>query len=201
MPERLAGWWERFEARHGPTVAAATPTEVTLSAPDGAVAVLEVPFEPLADPGTPRSVVEHALGDRPVGALLVRRGGYAVGRFEGRRLVASKVGSGYVQGRTKAGGWSQQRYARRRANQASQAYAETADVVSTLLLPRAGELDALVGGGDAAGVQAVLDDHRLATLRPLLLPRVLPTPDPRLRVLEAFGDQLREVRIRLNALA
>ena len=141
------------------------------------------------------------LADRTVGAVLVRRGGYAVGWFVGSRLVGSKVGSTYVQGTTKAGGWSQQRYARRRANQTHQAYAEAADVTATLLLPHVGELVAVVGGGDAAGVRAVLDDPRLAPLRALLQPRVLPTPDPRLRVLQAFGDQLREVRITLNALA
>jgi hypothetical protein len=182
-------------------VATATPTEVTLAAPDGAVAVVEVPFPPLTDVDRPVSVGEHAVRDRAVGAVLVRRGGYAVGWFTGRRLVASKVGSAYVQGRTKAGGWSQQRYARRRANQAEQAYAEAADVVAALLLPLAPDLEAVVGGGDVAGVEAVLADRRLAPLRPLLLPRVLPTPDPRLRVLEAFGDQLRAVRVRLNALA
>jgi len=199
--ERLAGWVARFEVRHGQATAAGTPSEVTLSAADGAVAVVEVPFPPLPGPPEPRSVVEHALVDRTVGAVLVRRGGYAVGWFEGRRLVGSKVGRTYVQGTTKAGGWSQQRYARRRANQARDAYAEAADVVATLLLPRTDELVAVVGGGDAAGVHAVLDDPRLASLRALLQPRVLPTVDPRLRVLQAFGDQLREVRITLNALA
>jgi hypothetical protein len=199
--ERLSGWLNRFEARHGRTTTVASPSQVVLSAGDGAGAVVEVPFPPLPSPEDPPSVVEHALADRTLGAVLVRKGGYAVGRFEGRRLVSSKVGSAYVQGRTKAGGWSQQRYARRRANQAHQAYAEVADVVAGLLLPRLAELEAVVGGGDSTGVHAVLDDPRLVALRALLQPRVLPTPDPRLRVLEAFGDQLRQVRITLNALA
>ena len=83
-----------------------------------------------------------------MGAILIRRGGFAVGIFDGPRLVASKVGSWYVQGKTKAGGWSQQRYARRRANQASQAYAEAADVVAMIILPRIDDLAAVVGGGD-----------------------------------------------------
>jgi hypothetical protein len=182
-------------------VTEATSSEVTLVAPDGATAVVEVPFPPLPSPERPASVVEHAVLERTVGAVLVRRGGYAVGWFTGARLVGSKVGSTYVQGTTKAGGWSQQRYARRRDNQTRQAYDEAADVVATLLLPHLPELTAVVGGGDAAGVQAVLADPRLTRLRALLQPRVLPTSDPRLRVLEAFGDQLREVRVRLNPLA
>ncbi|MGI3780121.1 MAG: acVLRF1 family peptidyl-tRNA hydrolase [Janthinobacterium lividum] len=198
--ERLSGWLTRFEARHGPFSATVAGSEVALSAPDGARAVIEVPFPPLAAGREPRSVVEHALVDRTVGAVLVRRGGYAVGWFAGRRLVGSKVGTAYVQGTTKAGGWSQQRYARRRANQTREAYAEAADVAATLLLPQVGDLTAVVGGGDKVGVHAVLADPRLAALQTLLQPRVLPTPDPRLRVLEAFGDQLREVRITLNAL-
>jgi hypothetical protein len=192
---------ERFEARHGPTSATATPSGVALRAPDGAEAVVEVPFPPLATGEGLTSLVGHALVDRTVGAVLVRRGGYAVGWFTGRRLEGSKVGSTYVQGTTKAGGWSQQRYARRRANQTTQAYGEAADVVAAVLLPHLAELTAVVGGGDQAGVHAVLADPRLASLRALLQPRVLPTPDPRLRVLQAFGDQLREVRITLNALA
>jgi hypothetical protein len=178
-----------------------TPSALALSAPDGAGAVVEVPFPPFLGPPEPQAVVAHTLVDRTVGAVLVRRGGYAVGWFEGRRLVGSKVGTAYVQGTTKAGGWSQQRYARRRANQTRDAYAEAADVTATLLLPHVHDLVAVVGGGDTAGVHAVLADRRLSGLRTLLQPRVLPTPDPRLRVLEAFGDQLREVRITLNALA
>ena len=54
----------------------------------------------------------------PLGIILVRRGGYAVGLAHGDRLTAHKVGTRYVQSRTAAGGWSQQRFARRRANQA-----------------------------------------------------------------------------------
>lgn len=199
--ERLSGWLARFEARHGPVSTTGTDAVLTLSAPDGAQAVVEVPFPPLTAGRDPGSLVEHALVERTVGAVLVRRGGYAVGWFTGRRLVGSKVGTAYVQGTTKAGGWSQQRYARRRANQTREAYAEAAEVAATLLLPHLAGLTAVVGGGDTAGVHAVLADPRLTGLRTLLQPRVLPTPDPRLRVLQAFGDQLREVRIVLNGAA
>lgn len=192
----------RFGERHGGVTSTALTDQVLLIAPDGAGAEIEVPFPPLSLAGDPvDTVVAHARLPRRVGAVLVRRGGYAVGIFDGTTLVASKVGSCYVQGRTKAGGWSQQRYARRRANQAEQAYAEAADVVATLLLPRLDELVGLFGGGDTVAVRAVLDDHRLRRLRSLLVDPVLPTVDPRLRVLQAFPAQFRAVTIRLNDLA
>ena len=100
-------------------------------AADGATAVITIPFPPLAESGDALlSLIRHAQLDRQIGAVLIRRGGWAVGIFVGSELVDSKVGRPYVQGQTKAGGWSQQRYARRRGKQASQAYAEAADVVA-----------------------------------------------------------------------
>ena len=201
-PERLAGWVRGFGERHGPVQTSADPQGVTLDATDGARARLLAPttrFVPGDEPVA--ALVAETVAPRTFGALLVRRGGWAVGLFRGPDLLRSKVGRSYVQGQTKAGGWSQQRYARRRAQQADQLYSAAADVAADLLLPALADLTSLVGGGDAPGVHAVLADRRLAALRPLLAPRVLPTADPRLRVLEEFGEQARAVRIELNALA
>ena len=104
-PERLPGWVERFAARHGELVVEHTRETVTLTAADDAVAAIAVPFPPLADSLDPfAALVDHVRRDRVIGAVLVRRGGYAVGVFTGRDLQSSKVGRGYVQGRTKAGG-------------------------------------------------------------------------------------------------
>jgi hypothetical protein len=201
-PERLPGWVERFTTRHGDVVVTPSPELVVLTAADGARAALTVPFPPLAESPDPLgALLHHASRDRLLGALLVRRGGYAVGVFAGSELRSSKVGHGYVQGRTKAGGWSQQRFARRRSNQADRAYASAAEAAYAVLGPVADDLVAVVGGGDRSGVDAVLADPRLAPLRARLTARVLPTPDPRLDVLRRFGDTVREVEITLNALA
>ena len=54
----------------------------------------------------------------PLGVVLVRRGGYACALVSGGSVAESKVGTRHVQSRTAAGGWSQQRFARRRGNQA-----------------------------------------------------------------------------------
>ena len=147
-PERLAGWIDRFAAAHG-GVAESTvdPEAVRLTAADGTVAELVVPFPPLRG-SLPGDLVAHALADRRVGVLLVRLGGYAAGVFDGTRLVASKVGSRQVHGRSAAGGQSQQRFARRREGQARQALAAAADTAAAVLLPAVSTLDAVVLGGD-----------------------------------------------------
>ena len=200
--ERLSGWLDRFAECHGDIRFHHDEETVQVTAADGAIASVRLPFGPLQDHSDLRTtLLDHVRQDRRVGAVLVRRGGYAVGVFDGRRLLASKVGQAYVQGRTRAGGWSQQRYARRREQQAGQAYAKAADATVLVLLPALPGLEAVVGGGDAGGVDAVLADPRLEPLRKLRSGPVLPTPDPRLDVLRRFGEQLRAVTITLNDLA
>ena len=156
------------------------------------MAGIEVPFGPLSGTRV-ADLIAHVKQARRVGVLLVRRSGYAVGVFAGSKLETSKVDSTYVQGTTKAGGWSQQRYARRRANQAGAAFAEAADVAARIL--GAERLDALVAGGDRAAVRAVLADRRLAHLDALLVPPWLNVKDPKLRVLEATPTQFLAVKI------
>ncbi len=188
-PERLERWLAGFAERHGETGTTCGAEVVELLGADGARAWVDVPFPPLAG-----DLVAHANRDRRIGVLLVRRGGYAAGVFAGRVLETSKVGSSYVQGGTKAGGWSQQRYARRRANQATAAFAEAADAAARILTGVA--LDGFVAGGDRDAVRAVLADPRLAHLQPD--GRWLEVKDPRLKVLAATPDQFRAVRIRLD---
>jgi hypothetical protein len=188
-PERLERWLAGFTERHGDTERADRPEVVELVGADGARAWVDVPFPPLDG-----DLVEHVRRERRVGVLLVRRGGYAAGVFAGSRLVASKVGSSYVQGTTKAGGWSQQRFARRRANQASAAFAEAADAAARVLA--AAELDAFVAGGDREAVRTVLTDRRLAHLKPS--GPWLAVKDPKLRVLADMPDQFRAVHVRLD---
>jgi hypothetical protein len=188
-PERLERWLAGFAERHGETQTIVAPDVVELVGDDGARAWIDVPFPPLIG-----SLVDHAGRARRIGVLLVRRGGYAVGVFSGDELVASKVGSSYVQSTTKAGGWSQQRYARRRANQAAAAFAQAADAAAAVV--GCEQLDALLAGGDRDAVRAVLADRRLAHLTPT--GPWLAVKDPKLRTLSAMPDQFRAVRIRLD---
>lgn len=186
-PARLERWLAGFAERHGEVTSTGTLDTVTLTAGDGAEALVEVPFPPLAG-----DLVAHVLRDRTVGVLLVRKGGYAAGVFEGDRLVASKVGQRHVQGRTAAGGWSQQRFARRREGQAAVASQAATDTAARVF--DGYDLEALVTGGDRTAVDEVLTDPRLQGLP--VSGRLLDVPDPRLKVLEAVP--FRDVWIRVR---
>lgn len=198
-PERLARWLDGFAQRHGgPLVWAVAATNLVATARDGARADCAVPFPPLPAAGDPQAdLVAHALTERRVGVLLVRLGGYAAGVFRGVDLESSKVGSRPVHGRNAAGGQSQQRFARRREGQVRVALAEAAGVAARILAPVAGDLEAVVVGGDRRAVSAVLADRRLTGLQPLIQPRLLDVPDPRLRVLLGAAAQFRAVQIRV----
>ncbi len=200
--ERVEGWLQRFEARHGATTWVTTDDAVEVTAEDGSWARLLPPFPPLP-PATAGAgavapyggIVDHVLTDRRVGVLLVRLGGHAAGVFDGTRLVTSKVGSRQVHGRSAAGGWSQQRFARRREGQVRVALEAAADVAVRVLAPEAGRLDAVVVGGDRASVETVLADRRLTPLRRLVTEPLLDVPDPRLTVLRDSVTTFRSVRL------
>ena len=183
---RLARWLDGFADRHGSTTLAVRDGAVLLSGSDGATAVITVPFPPLvADAGTTDlGLLEHVMRPRTVGLLLLRRGGFAVGVARAGQLVASKCGTRYVQSRTAAGGWSQQRFARRRANQATEIVEAAAAQAERLVVAQAAALDAVVTGGDRPLLASLLGLPRLTPLRPLVTSRILDVPDPRQRVLE-----------------
>ena len=195
-PERLGRWLDRWAAGHEPVERTEIrPGRVTFVGAGGAVDC-DPPFPPLAATGVHEGfdaapLLEHASRERVVGVLLVRLGGHAVGVFSGRRLVASKVGRRQVHGRHRAGGSSQQRFARRREGQARVALEAAADVAAGVLLEYRLDLDAVVLGGDRRALTEVLEDVRLRPLRPLVAERVLDVPDPRLKVLEGTPDLFR----------
>jgi hypothetical protein len=212
-PERLAGWLESFEQRHGEVSADAAPDPVTFRAADGAVAQCHVPFPPLADgpPGAAapgwaqrgEQIAAHARAERTVAVLLVRLGGYAAGVFTGPvpQLAASKVGTRLVHGRSAAGGTSQHRFARRREKQATEALGAAARTAAAVFGPYAGRIDALVLGGDRRAMAVLRADSRLEPYLSLAVERFLTVPDPRLAVLRSTPRLFRAIRIRLTGPA
>jgi hypothetical protein len=126
-----------------------------------------------------------------VAVLLVRMGGYAVGVFEGERLVASKVGSRFVKGRHKKGGSSSNRFRRRRGEQERELVDAAAAEAARVLTPWRERVEHAALGGDRSAVGRVIASRAdLAWLEPLALDRFFDVPEPRLRVLEALPYQL-----------
>jgi hypothetical protein len=129
--------------------------------------------------------------DHVVAALLVRLGGYAVGVFDGERLVASKVGSRFVKGRHKKGGSSSGRFRRRREEQARELIEEAADVADRTLEPWHDRVEFAALGGDRTAVDRVLAAKPdLGWLAERALPRFFTVPDPRRAVLERLPYEL-----------
>ena len=192
-------WVNGFADRHGAVTWSSPESSValSLSAADGAIAVLE-PFAPVAPtlPAVVDELAQWAKAPTRLALILVRRGGYAVGLGQGARLIAHKVGTRYVQSRTAAGGWSQQRFARRRRNQADALVGSVIEHTMRILL--ASPSDALVVGGDKALIRDVLVDVRLAGLAGLPRRELFDCPDPKLAVLEQALRRGRAVRINLT---
>ena len=177
--ERLARWVENFRARHGTTTLRVEDGSLAGAAADGSSFAAALPFS--GSYAGPAEVADFAAACAPPadwGILLVRKGGFAVARLNGPTVVDSKVGQRHVQGRTKAGGQSQQRFARRRDNQARVAFEAAAEHAARLVA----SAPVLVVGGDAAAVDAVLEDARLR--RTEVVGVFLTVPDPRRAVLE-----------------
>jgi hypothetical protein len=131
-----------------------------------------------------------------VAVLLVRLGGYAVGVFEGERLVASKVGTRFVKGRHKKGGSSANRFRRRRGEQERELVDAAAAEAARVLGPWQGKVDRVALGGDRSAVGRVLASRAdLAWLEPIALERFFDVPEPRLRVLEALPYQLYAAKV------
>jgi hypothetical protein len=218
---RLERWVTGFGERHPGVRTTVHADRVELDAPDGSTAILYPAFDPLIDPvsgqpelpglrGVPAvppdeptpaqaaaALVANARSVPVLRALMIRRGGYACAVLTDDRVTASKVGSRYVQGRTAAGGWSQQRFARRRDGQVHGLVGTATDVAVRVLLPGIGD-DALITGGDRALIDRVLADPRLHPLVRLRRGLHLEIGDPKFDLVQELPERGRAIRIALD---
>jgi hypothetical protein len=187
---RWERWVANFATGHGGATLSVADGGLCGRAVDGSHFAARLPFG-TSYAGDPEAGAFAALAVAPGewGVLLVRKGGFAVARLRGTDLVEHKVGQRHVQGRTKAGGQSQQRFARRRDNQARQAYEAAADHAARIL----GGVPQASTGGDHAAVDAVLSDPRLAGLT--VVEPWLPVPDPRRAVLDGAIQDTQAIRV------
>jgi hypothetical protein len=196
-PERLGTWLDGVAARHGPLdeVVADDDGALRLTCADSTTVALRAPFG--WTPGQPvlAGFTAAARADRTAAVLLVRRGRWAVGVFDGGRLRVSKVDARQVQGRTAAGGWSQQRFARRRGHQTDAVVTHAADTAARVLLPHLADVVALFTGGDKGLVDEVLADRRLTGLAALRREPALDVGEPTKAVLLETPGQFRAVEV------
>ncbi|MEO9323781.1 acVLRF1 family peptidyl-tRNA hydrolase [Nocardioides sp. C4-1] len=188
---RWPRWVENFERGHGATTLDVADGALTGTAEDGSTFTARLPFGSAYTGTADVETFARQVGEPDEwGVLLVRKGGFAVGRLHDGAMAQSKVGQRHVQGRTKAGGQSQQRFARRRDNQARQAYEAAADHAARIL----GDLRGIVvTGGDHAAIEEVLADPRLSGLD--VAGPWLAVPDPRRAVLEQAVADARAVQV------
>ncbi|TYP87973.1 acVLRF1 family peptidyl-tRNA hydrolase [Blastococcus xanthinilyticus] len=197
-PERLGRWLDGVAGRHGAfTEVAPAPDGLRITCADTTTVALRAPFG--WTPETPLLGSFTAAAGRPrrAAVLLVRRGRWAVGVFDGDQLVVSKVDARQVQGRTAAGGWSQQRFARRRANQTDAVVDHAVETAARVLLPHAGEVVALFAGGDRGLVDEVLADARMRLLAALRRGPALEVGEPTKVVLLETPKQFRAVDVHI----
>ncbi|MCZ2815728.1 acVLRF1 family peptidyl-tRNA hydrolase [Modestobacter sp. VKM Ac-2984] len=198
-PERLDRWLDGVAQRHGAftDVQVDDAGVVTVTCQDTTTVRLTVPYGWTPGPAPLTAFTAAAKVPRRTAVLLVRRGRWAVGVFDGADLVVSKVDTRQVQGRTAAGGWSQQRFARRRGHQTDAVVSHAADTAARVLLPHAGTLDALAPGGDKGLAAEVLTDPRLRPLADLPRLPALDVGEPTKVVLLATPAQFRAVRVHI----
>jgi hypothetical protein len=131
---------------------------------------------------------EELARDHVVAAVLVRLGGFAIGVFEGERLVVSKVGSRFVKGRHKKGGSSSGRFRRRREEQERALIEAAAGTAATVLEPHRERIEHVALGGDRAAARKVVE--QLPWLGEKALPRFFTVPEPRYKELERLPYDL-----------
>lgn len=200
-PERLIAWVTRFGARNvGLVDLTATSTAITLRGGDGTTAEIAVPYGPMAI-GTKEpleALLDHLDAVGALGLILVRAGANSVGVCKSRTVLSSSTDRRYVQGRTAAGGQSQQRFARRRANQRRESYDSAADTVVDIVVPLAAHLRGLVLAGDRVALAAVMADPRLKPLAALPTRTIPDIAEPRRAVLDEVAKRSLDVIVTVH---
>jgi hypothetical protein len=197
-PERLGRWLDGVGERHGAFTEVSTADGVVhITCADSTTLSLRAPFDWDPEPTLLTGFTAAARRPRRAAVLLVRRGRWAVGVFDGSDLVVSKVDARQVQGRTAAGGWSQQRFARRRGHQTDAVVEHAVGTAVRVLLPHAGGLAALFTGGDRGLVDEVLADPRLKAVAGLRREPALDVGEPTKAVLLSTPGLFRAIDVHI----
>lgn len=120
------------------------------------------------------------LWDCTIALILVRLGAYAIGVFQGEKLVSRKVGTGNIHQRHRQGGSSAHRFERHREKQIEYFFTRICTHVQEHLAPYLPQLDYVVYGGNRFTVLLLrkqchflnrVDDRTLGLLLNIRQPR------------------------------
>lgn len=209
--ERFVRFVRNYEASHGPATFACLGQTLTAISPDGATFAAELPFsEHEGDDTAAESEILLDLNNDPAsqflshltipqtwGILVARKGGFAAVQLAGTKIVSRHIGRRHVQGRSAAGGQSQQRFARRRRNQARASHKAAADHAADVLGHQilTGQAS-LVVGGDKDAIRAILADPRMQQLR--IVGPFLGAAQPRRALLEQAIAQSQALTVTID---
>lgn len=204
---RLAGWLRGFVTRNGEiTSVDYTPHTITATTSRGGSAQITGAWDPVAvaNPGPGHTIEDIVTACSPphhAAVVLVRRGGFSLGsvHIDGAALdvQASKTGSTYVQGRTAAGGQSQQRFARRRANQADK-LVKSAQTAAQRVFDGISGPDILITGGDRPLIEDLLGRATMSWARSIERLVHVPVPTPKRRILDDAVTTATSLRIQVD---
>lgn len=192
LPARLERWTANFLKRHGAAASNVVDGALVGFAQDGSSFEARLPFGRIYQgAATTEAFLKEARAPSEWGLLLVRKGGFAVARIQGDKIVSSKVGQRHVLGRSKAGGWSQQRFARRREQQARVAYEAAAHHAEIVI----GGVKTIVVGGDRHAIDEVL---KITGFASRVVATMADVREPRRGVFEEAVIDARSVRMRVT---
>ena len=129
--------------------------------------------------------------DLTVALILLRLGAYAVGVFQGEKLMSSKVGTGLVHSRHKKGGSSAHRFERHREKQIEYFFTRVCHHVQERLEPYLQQLDYVIYGGERHTLLSFRKQcHFLQQLDGRTLGTLLNVREPKQAALEAAITQV-----------
>jgi hypothetical protein len=130
--------------------------------------------------GPLRSLIQK---DYIIALILVRLGAYAIGVFQGEKLLSSKVGTGLVHARHKKGGSSQHRFERHRDKQIEFFFGNVCSRLQEQVGPYSNRIDYVFYGGERTTIgnfkkqcnySKNLESHTVETLLNIRKPKQAP---------------------------
>ena len=211
-----SGYWEKFIEESDPIakgflneIENSAGKKITLS-PTGIIAfwgkltkILLIPPFPIKKANRKQFIYTASMRENLeqkylIGVILIRLGKYAVGIFHGDQILDSKSGSRYVKGRHKAGGTSQQRFARIRNKQIQELFNKVCSITTEKMNPYKKQMDYVFMGGEK---HTILNFSKtcpfIQSMGAKIVDRNISTREPSLRELLSMPSKLWNTEVKL----